>query len=92
MHGFFNLFVAGVLGHVHALSEDRLLGIVVEEDPAAFRFDDESVSWDGFTATTNDIVAARQAAVTSFGSCSFSEPRADLRELGLLEDAPQSDP
>jgi len=92
VHGFFNLFVAGVLGHVHALSEDRLLGIVVEEDPAAFRFDDESVSWDGFTATTNDIVAARQAAVTSFGSCSFSEPRADLRELGLLEDAPQSDP
>lgn len=86
VHGFFNLFIAGALGHVHALAEERLLAILVEEDTAAFRFATDSASWDGLDATTADITAARQTAVTSFGSCSFSEPRADLRQLGLLED------
>jgi hypothetical protein len=87
-HGFFNVFIAGVLGHVHALSEERLLGLLVDEDPAAFRFSTDTLAWNGLSATIDEIVTARTTVVTSFGSCSFSEPSDDLRALGLLDDEP----
>jgi hypothetical protein len=85
VHGFLNLFVAGVLGHLHSLSEPELLAIVDEQEPTAFHFDDNGLAWRGLAAGLDDIAAARRAAVTSFGSCSFSEPRDALRELGLLD-------
>jgi hypothetical protein len=85
VHGFLNLFVAGVLGHLHALSEQELLAIVEESEAAAFRLDDNGLAWRELAAGLEGIAAARRAAVTSFGSCSFSEPRDALRELGLLD-------
>jgi len=85
VHGFLNLFVAGVLGHLHPLSEPDLLEIVEEQEPTAFHFDDNGLAWRGLAAGLDDIMAARRAAATSFGSCSFSEPRDALRELGLLD-------
>jgi hypothetical protein len=85
VHGFLNLFVTGVLGHCHGLSEKELVAIVEERDPAAFRFHDAGLSWRERAAGLGAIAAARRAAVTSFGSCSFSEPRDALRGLGLLE-------
>ena len=85
VHGFLNLLVAGVLGHLHALSERELLAIVEEVEAAAFRFDDNGLAWAGLAAGLDAIAAGRRAAVTSFGSCSFAEPRDALRELGLLD-------
>lgn len=85
VHGFLNLFFAGVLGHCHGLSEQELLAIAEEREPAAFRFDRDRLSWRDLAAGVDGIAAARRAAVTSFGSCSFSEPRDALRGLGLLE-------
>lgn len=85
LHGFLNLFFAGVLGYCHGLSEEELLTIAEERDPEAFRFHDAGLSWRERSAGLGDIAAARRTAVTSFGSCSFSEPRDALRGLGLLE-------
>ena len=87
VHGFLNLFFAGVLGHCQGLSEEELLEIVEERDPAAFRFHDAGLSWRERAAGLDGIAAARRGAVTSFGSCSFSEPREALRTLGLLLEA-----
>jgi hypothetical protein len=84
-HGFLNLFFAGVLGHCHGLSEEELLAMLEEREPAAFRFHEAGLSWRERTAGLGGIAAARRVAVTSFGSCSFSEPRDALRTLGLLE-------
>ena len=84
-HGFLNLLFAGVLGHCHGLSEDELLALIEEREPAAFRFHEAGLSWRERTAGLDGIAAARRGAVTSFGSCSFSEPRDALRTLGLLE-------
>ena len=53
-------------------------------DPDAFEFTNEAMSWKGVHVTCDVIAAAREHAVTSFGSCSFDEPREDLRNLGLL--------
>jgi len=85
VHGFLNLFFAGVLGHCHGLSEEELLAMIEEREPAAFRFHEAGLSWRERAAGLDGIAAARRGAVTSFGACSFSEPRDALRTLGLLE-------
>lgn len=84
VHGFLNIFVAGVLARAHALNEDAVLAIVVEEDAAAFHFGPDGLSWRQLSAAPDQIAASRSGGVTSFGSCSFTEPRDDLSGLGLL--------
>lgn len=84
MHGFINVFVAGVMAHARGLKADELQPIIEEENPAEFVFIDDGVRWRDCFATTGEIVAARQHFVTSFGSCSFDEPREDLRALGWM--------
>lgn len=84
MHGFLNVFGAGVLAHARTLSAEQLRPIIEDEDPASFRFDDERFHWKDLSATVAEIDRARRVAVSSFGSCSFDEPRDDLRALGLL--------
>jgi hypothetical protein len=84
MHGFLNVLGAGVLAHARGLDEARLGEILRDENPAHFRFTDADLAWLDFTASVPEITAARQW-ILSFGSCSFDEPRDDLRDLHLLE-------
>lgn len=85
MHGFVNVFGAGVLAHARGLGTDRLRSILEEEAAGHFAFAPDSFRWQDLRATVPEIETARREAVTSFGSCSFDEPRADLRELGWLK-------
>ncbi len=84
MHGFLNIFGGGVLAHVHDLDQSTLESILAEESPAAFTWDEDGFAWRGLRASVADIRRLRAEALFSFGSCSFDEPRADLRALGLL--------
>jgi hypothetical protein len=82
MHGFLNVFIAAAFAW---FGEDELLAeILKEEDPRAFVFAGEAVHWRNCSLTTGQIQAARRDFAHSFGSCSFEEPAADLRELGFL--------
>jgi hypothetical protein len=83
-HGFLNVFVAGVLGRAGGLDPAQVWPILEDEDPSHFRFDDAGLAWNDLRATTEEVAAARRGFVFSFGSCSFDEPREDLRALGLL--------
>jgi hypothetical protein len=83
MHGFVNVFGAAVLAHARGLGEGQLRPILEDEDPGDFAFDEAGFRWKEHRATTAEIVAARRQVV-SFGSCSFDEPRDDLRALGWL--------
>jgi hypothetical protein len=83
-HGFLNVFVAGVLAVEHQLPETTLRQLLQEETPAVFQFDDAGVRWREWHAGTAEIALARQYTVTSFGSCSFDEPLADMSRLGWL--------
>jgi hypothetical protein len=77
MHGFVNVFLAAaLLPHAEAILE--------EEDPSAFRFEDEAASWRGHAIATEDLARIRQEFAISFGSCSFEEPVEDLERLGWL--------
>ncbi len=84
MHGFVNLFAAGILAHVHTLDSATIGAILADEDPAAFSFTAAGLAWRELTATTAAIAALRAGALLAFGSCSFDEPRDDLRAAGLL--------
>jgi hypothetical protein len=84
MHGFINVFVAGVLACARGLGAEQLQSILEDEDARHFIFTDDGLRWKDHQATTDEIGAARQNFVTSFGSCSFDEPRDDLRALGWL--------
>ncbi|RMF83920.1 MAG: hypothetical protein D6744_03935, partial [Planctomycetota bacterium] len=84
MHGFLNVFVAGVLADALQLDYPDILAIVEEEDARQFVFDDDGLSWATARASLAETQAARRVNVTSFGSCSFDEPRDDLRALRLM--------
>jgi hypothetical protein len=84
VHGFFNLLSAVILAYEHFLDEERVRAIVAEEDPETFRLDESGLHWRDLNADFSSIVESRMAAFTSFGSCSFSEPRDDLVDLGWI--------
>ena len=84
MHGFVNVFTAGVLAHARRLPEDALRALIADEDPADFVFTNDGLRWRDVQASNEEIAVARRNFVTSFGSCSFDEPRDDLRALGWL--------
>lgn len=84
MYGFFNVFGGAVLAAVHTLDETTLRTILLDEDADHFRFTDDAFYWKDLAAPVDAIRRARETFALSFGSCSFDEPRDDLRALGLL--------
>ncbi|HTU18273.1 MAG TPA: hypothetical protein VMG10_09470 [Gemmataceae bacterium] len=82
MHGFINVFLAGVLAYAGNLSVRQLRSVLEDDNPKHFSFTDKAAGWGKHRATTAEIAAARHEFVLSFGSCSFDEPRADLPALG----------
>lgn len=83
MHGFLNVFCAAALAWC-GLQQGPVSELLEENDPAALVFDETGFTWRGHRLTASQIHAARCEFAHSFGSCSFEEPVADLRELGLL--------
>ena len=77
MNGFLNVFLAAALPQ---FAEKILL----EENPRAFAFDDAGAWWRDRRITTEELTRVRRSVATSFGSCSFEEPVADLKEIGWL--------
>jgi hypothetical protein len=83
MHGFLNVLGAGVLALKHNWNESEIVQMLEDEDPASFSFSDAFFAWREWEIGTDRIRAHREM-VTSLGSCSFDEPRDDLRALKLL--------
>ena len=83
MHGFLNVLGAGVLAAEHNWSEAQTEEMLADEEPASFTFRDEAFRWRDWEIARAQIVERRRL-VTSLGSCSFDEPREDLRALQLL--------
>ncbi|HEY4281840.1 MAG TPA: hypothetical protein VGM62_02170 [Chthoniobacterales bacterium] len=83
MHGFLNVLGAGVLAAEHSWDQKTTVQMLEDEDAGAFAFDQDTFAWREWQIS-NDSIRARREVVTSFGSCSFDEPREDLRGLGLL--------
>lgn len=84
MHGFVNLFIAGVLARRQHLTVDELTTIISETDAASFLFEEDQVSYKTWSIPLHGFEAERQQAMISYGSCSFDEPREDMQALNLL--------
>ena len=83
-HGLLNVVVAGALAHVHPLGQADVVEILADRAGQHFRFEDDRVGWKKWSCTTEQIANARANFVTTFGSCSFEEPCADLLTMGLI--------
>jgi hypothetical protein len=83
MYGFLNVFLAATFV-ASGLGEPEATALLTESSPAAFRFSDATVEWRGHALGEAELGRARREVATSFGSCSFREPIADLQTLGLL--------
>ena len=84
IHGFLNLYAAAVFMHDHALDDKTVCAILAEENPEAFNLTDSALQWRDLETGFEGVVNGRVFAITSFGSCRFTEPRDDLTKLGLL--------
>ena len=84
MHGFFNVFGAGLLAKTFNMPAKMLIDIITDEDAGNFTFTDAYFQWKTWKVSTQDLRRARQTLIMSYGSCSFDEPREDLESLGLM--------
>ena len=83
MHGFLNVLGAAVLAAEHQWDANQAAMMLEDEDPESFSFTDDFFAWRDWKIDTARL-KSRRRFVRSFGSCSFDEPRDDLRALRLL--------
>jgi len=83
MQGFLNVLGAAVLAAEHKWDANQTAFMLEDEKADSFSFTDEFFAWRDWKIDTARLQYRRQF-VTSFGSCSFDEPREDLRALQLL--------
>ncbi len=84
MHGFLNMLM--MTGFARESFRVSLLEEILEEEfEEVFQFDEAGVSWRSSNyLSLSHIGHLRTRGMHSFGSCSFDEPVADLKELGIL--------
>lgn len=83
MHGFLNVFLAAALAYFGA-DQPAIVRTLAEEDPAAFRQDDDVIRWHDHAMITDQIERVRGEFAVNFGSCSFTEPIDDMKEMGWI--------
>lgn len=83
MFGYLNVFLAAAFCAAGS-SESAVLSVIEETDASNFGFDDAGVWWEDHVVTHEQLAVVRQAVVTSFGSCSFTEPVEEARKLHLI--------
>src|SRR6267143_448301 len=83
MHGFLNVLGAAVLAAEHKWDVAQTTAMLEDEAASSFKFDDEFFTWRDWKINVQRL-RDRRRFVTTFGSCSFDEPREDLRALKLL--------
>jgi hypothetical protein len=83
MHGFLNVLGAAVLSAEHRWDAKQAAAMLEDENAASFSFGKDFFAWREWKIDVERL-RYRRKFVTSFGSCSFNEPRDDLRALGLI--------
>jgi len=83
MHGFLNVLGAAVLAAEHRWDAKQAATILEDENATSFSFGEDFFAWREWKIDVERL-RYRRKFVASFGSCSFDEPRDDLRALRLL--------
>lgn len=88
MHGFLNVFLGASLARVRRLKADQLTTILEETDPGAFVLTEDAAGWRDLTIDRTQLARCRESFCLGYGSCSFTEPLAAMRELRHLSHNP----
>lgn len=80
-HGFVNLLLADLLLRTGKIAETQAARLLEDKQPEHFEFGEEKCGWSGIYVSLAEMERAGRGVV-SIGSCSFDEPRDDLRKLG----------
>jgi hypothetical protein len=80
MYGFLNVFLAAAFLRA-GLDDAGVLLILEERAPEAFRFLPDTIEWRGRRVDHATVAATRARGIVGFGSCSFTEPVGELREI-----------
>jgi hypothetical protein len=83
MHGFLNVLGAAILAAEHRWDAHQTSIMLEDENPDSFSFTQDYFEWREWKIDIERL-QYRRKFVASFGSCSFDEPREDLRALGFL--------
>jgi hypothetical protein len=83
MHGFLNVLGSAVLAAEHRWDAHQAAIMLEDENPDSFSFTEDLFAWREWKIDIERL-QYRRKFVASFGSCSFDEPRDDLRALKLL--------
>jgi hypothetical protein len=83
MFGFLNLLLA-VAFLRSGMEEPDVARVLEEGEPDAFQANDAGITWRNRRLGLKALSDARRLGMISFGSCSFTEPIAELEALHLL--------
>jgi len=83
MHGFLNVLGAAVLAAENRWDAKQAATMLDDENATSFSLGEDFFAWREWKIDIERL-RYRRKFVRSFGSCSFDEPREDLRALGLL--------
>jgi hypothetical protein len=89
LFGYLNVFLAAAAlwtGRPRA----EALALLTNEDRAALAFSDGEVRWGPSRFTADELARVRSEFALSVGSCSFSEPVSEIRQLGARLDRKES--
>ncbi|HMP01918.1 MAG TPA: hypothetical protein PKC45_05400 [Gemmatales bacterium] len=84
MHGFVNVLLAALFAYQGDWTPLELQALLEDEARSHFRVANEQIAWGDHVLTAAQVSELREEYGLSFGSCSFDEPRDDLRALGWL--------
>ncbi len=83
MFGYLNVFLAAAF-HRAGLPEPALFDLLEEADPSSISFDENGAWWRGNVASTEQLQSTRESFAVSFGSCSFTEPVEEAKQLHFI--------
>ncbi|MBW4487885.1 MAG: hypothetical protein KME12_08850 [Trichocoleus desertorum ATA4-8-CV12] len=84
MPGFLNVALASALVYWQKITAQEALSLLREKIANQFLLTDHAISWNQHQLSLLELTTARKQMFRSFGSCSFTEPIAGLREMQLL--------
>ena len=82
MFGFVNVFVAACFAFSKSNEQELIEQILICNDSSHFGFDENGIAFGDKQIAADSIAAIRAGKAISFGSCSFSEPTSELKQLG----------
>jgi hypothetical protein len=90
MHGFLNVVMGAAWAYEQASdgapaeAPEELVAVLEARDTSRLRVGEACIAWDAVAVSVDALDTARRRFGLSIGSCSFEEPVAELKALGLL--------